>query len=151
VPGLGATQFGSLEGQQWGGPFVPGDRSIKNFRFNQAYRVDLILFRQILGQVTDAMYVKPKFRWDILPGLGFDVQLVYSRALEAASTPSATGPGTGSSNLGIELDGILTYASGDGFQAWMQYGILQPMGGLEPPGRSLSRAQALAVGLAAKF
>jgi uncharacterized protein (TIGR04551 family) len=150
VPGLGATQYGSLEGQQWGGAAV-GDRSIRNFRFNPAYRVDLILFHQILGQVTDALYVKPRFRWDILPGLGFDVQLVYSRALEASSTPSATGPGDGSSNLGIELDGMLTYTAGDGFQAWMQYGLLQPMSGLEPPGRSLSRAQAFAVGLAAKF
>ena len=65
-----------------------GDRSIRNFRFNPAYRVDLVLFHQILGQVTDAMYVKPKLRWDIFPGLSLDAQLVYSRALEATSTPS---------------------------------------------------------------
>jgi hypothetical protein len=57
----------------------------------------------------------------------------------------------GSANLGIELDGMLTYAAGDGFQAWTQYGILQPMGGLAPQDRSLRRAQALAIGLAAKF
>jgi uncharacterized protein (TIGR04551 family) len=148
VPGIGVTPFGSLEGQQWG---LAGDHTIRNFRFNQAYRVDLILFRQILGQVTDALYVKPKLRWDILPGLGLDVQLVYSRALESSSTPSATGPGTGSSNLGLELDTMVTYTAGDGFQAWLQYGFLQPLGGLEPAGRSVSRAQALAVGLAAKF
>jgi uncharacterized protein (TIGR04551 family) len=149
VPRLGLTPYGSLEGAQWG---RGGDRSIRNFRFNPAYRVDLILFHQILGQVTDAVYVKPKLRWDLLPGLFLDAQLVYSRALEASSTPSARADGTGgSANLGIEVDGMLTYAAGDGFQAWAQYGILQPMGGLAPEDRSIKRAQAIAVGLAAKF
>jgi hypothetical protein len=46
---------------------------------------------------------------------------------------------------------MLTYAAGDGFQAWVQYGILQPMAGLAPEDRSLRRAQALSIGLAAKF
>jgi uncharacterized protein (TIGR04551 family) len=149
VPQLGATPYGSLEGAQWN---RTGDRTIRNFRFNPAYRVDLLLFRQILGQVTDAMYVKPKFRWDLLPGLFLDGQLVYSRALDAKSTPSVAADGSGgSANLGLELDAMLTYAAGDGFQAWLHYGILQPLGGLEPPDRSVSRAQALALGLAAKF
>jgi uncharacterized protein (TIGR04551 family) len=149
IPSRGQTPYGSLEGAQWG---RGGDRSIRNFRFNPAYRVDLILFHQILGQVTDAVYVKPKLRWDLLPGLFFDAQVVYSRALEASSTPSARADGTGgSANLGIEVDGMLTYAAGDGFQAWAQYGILEPMGGLAPEDRSLKRAQAMAVGLAAKF
>ncbi len=150
VPQLGYTQYGSVEGAQWGGP--GGDRSIRNFRFNPAYRVDLVLFHQILGQVTDAVYAKPKFRWDIFPGLSFDLQVIYSRALEKSSTPSAHTDGTGgSANLGIEGDAILTYTAGDGFQAWAQWGVLQPMGGLAYQDRSLGRAQVLATGLAAKF
>jgi uncharacterized protein (TIGR04551 family) len=149
VPQLGQTPYGSLEGAQWN---RAGDRTIGNFRFNPAYRVDLILFHQILGGVTDAVYVKPKLRWDLLPGLFVDAQVVYSRALEAKSTPSANADGSGgSASLGIEVDGMLTYAAGDGFQAWVQYGILQPMSGLAPEDRTLHRAQALAVGLAAKF
>jgi uncharacterized protein (TIGR04551 family) len=147
VPQLGPQAYGSLEGAQWDG----GDNAIRNFRFNPAYRVDLILFHQILGQVTDAMYVKPKLRWDIFPGLSLDTQLVYSRALQASSTPSAFGPGTGKANLAFELDNTLTYGAGNGFQAWAQWGILQPMSGLSFQERSLSRAQAIAVGLAAKF
>lgn len=150
VPQLGYTQYGSVEGAQWGGP--GGDRSIRNFRFNPAYRVDLVLFHQILGQVTDAVYLKPKFRWDIFPGLSFDAQVIYSRALEKSSTPSAHTDGTGgSANLGIEADAILTYTAGDGFQAWAQWGVLQPMGGLAYQDRSLGRGQVLATGLAAKF
>jgi len=148
APGFGPQPYGSLEGAQWSG----ADRSIRNFRFNPAYRVDLVLFHQILEQVTDALYLKPKFRWDLLPGLALDGQIVYSRALEAKSTPSVRADGSGgSANLGIEADAVLTYGSGDGFHAWAQYGVLQPLGGLETPGRSLSRAHVIATGLAAKF
>jgi uncharacterized protein (TIGR04551 family) len=143
VPSLPYSPPGSLEGAQWSA--AAGDRTISNFRFNPAYRVDLILFRQILGQVTDALYVKPKLRWDLFPGLALDLQLVYSRALESASTPGQSG------NLGVEGDAMLTYSAGDGFEAWFQYGLLQPLAGLAYQDRSLSRAQALAVGLAAKF
>ncbi len=149
APQLGPQPYGSLEGAQWG---VGGDHSIRNFRFNPAYRVDLVLFHQILGQVTDAVYVKPKFRWDIFPGLSFDGQIIYSRALEKSSTPSAHLDGTGgSANLGVEADGILKFTAGDGFQAWLQYGILQPLGGLAVQDKSLSRAHVLATGLAARF
>ena len=45
----------------------------------------------------------------------------------------------------------MTYTAGDGFQAWVQWGVLQPLGGLEPPGRSIGRAHVIATGLAAKF
>ena len=126
----------------------PGDRSLRNFRFNPAYRVDLILFRQILGQVTDAWYLKPNVRWDIFPGLAFDGAIVYSQALAANSTPSAV-TGHPAKPLGLELDTMLTYTSGSGFQAFAQWGILQPLDAFGP--QELTRAQTLAVGLVAKF
>jgi uncharacterized protein (TIGR04551 family) len=153
--------YGSLEGPQW---IVGRDRSIRNFRFNPAYRVDLVLFRHILGQVTDAFYVKPKLRWDILPGLRLDASIIYSQALYSQSTPSAAGDGTPANNLvnkghaplGLEGDAVLTYTSGDGFQAFGQWGVLQPLAGFKytaPDGTaaSPSRAHFLAFGLAAKF
>ncbi len=156
--------YGSMEGPQFG---LNGDRSIRNFRFNPAYRVDLILFREILGQVTDAWYLKPKLRWDILPGLTFDGAIIYSRAMFSESTPSASeDPFThrvadkGHANLGLEADGVLTYGSGDGFHAFAQWGVLQPLAGLNvrpPPTASdqstvkPSRAHFIGVGLAAKF
>jgi uncharacterized protein (TIGR04551 family) len=147
-------RYGSVEGAQWG----LGDRTIRNFRFNPAYRVDLILWRQVLGQVTDAMYVKPKLRWDIFPGVALDASVVYSRALFSESTPSAVAdPLTGaladegSANLGIEADAVLTYTSGDGFQMFAEWGVLQPLSGLESAGEDGDRAHFLAVGLAARF
>ena len=159
IPTRGPAKYGSLEGAQW----IPNkDRSIRNFRFNPAYRVDLILFRHILGQVTDAFYLKPKLRWDILPGLRLDLAAIYSQALFSQSTPSASADANGNlvnkgkAPLGIEGDAILTYTSGDGFQAFGQWGVLQPLGALKttaPDGTSASpsRAHFLAFGLAAKF
>lgn len=165
-----ATPYGSVEGAQWR---EGTDRTIRNFRFNPAYRVDLVLWRHVLGQVTDAAYLKPTLRWDIFPGLRLDAAIIYSRALFSESTPSAaidpviTDPNTastapvadkGSADLGIEVDASLTYTSGDGFQAFFQWGVLQPLEGLRTHGplgatgeATLSRAHFLAVGLAAKF
>ena len=112
----------------------------------------LILWNQIIGGVTDAFYLKPKLRWDILPGLGLDFWMVYSRALERTSTPSVRPDGSGgSSNLGVEFDSQLTYTSGDGFVAWLQGGVLLPLGGFDTPTREPGRAGLLASGLAIKF
>lgn len=148
--------YGSVEGPQYG---LPGDRSIRNFRFNPAYQVDLILWNRILGQVTDAWYLRPSLRWDILPGLTFDAVAIYSQALYGESTPSAVAAGTegedrytlqsrGDKGLGMELDGRLTLQTGDGFQTWTELGVLQPLSGL---GNELSRGWVLNVGFAAKF
>ncbi len=154
-PGIAAATtrapypYGVLEGQQYG---VGGDHSIRNFRFNPAYRVDVILFRQILGGVTDAWYVKPKVHWDVMPGISIDGAIVYSSALFGESTPSSTGAGTGKKALGIEGDGKVTYTSGDGFEAWVEYGILQPLDALKTSSdRTLARGHALHLGIAAKF
>jgi uncharacterized protein (TIGR04551 family) len=147
-----ASTYGTLEGPQWGTFDGVADRSIRNFRFNPAYRVDVVLFRQILGGVTDAWYVKPTFHWDIVTGVAFDGGILYASALSGESTPSSTGPGSGKKALGIEGDGKLTYTSGDGFQAWAEYGILQPLDAFKTPtSGNLTRAHALHVGIAARF
>ncbi len=134
---------GSFEGPQWGG----GDRSIRNFRFNPAYHVDLVLYRQILGTVTDSWYLTPTLRWDIFPGLRFDFAAIYSQAMYASSTPSAQF--TPHKMLGIELDGKLSYTSGDGFVPWFETGVFQPLDAFGPG--SLSRAWVIRGGLAIKF
>jgi uncharacterized protein (TIGR04551 family) len=153
--------YGSAEGPQYG---QPGDHRITNFRFNPAYNVDLILWRRILGQVTDAWYLRPSLRWDIFPGLVFDGAVIYSQAIYSQSTPSArfvnnTGADRyaiadrGSKPLGVELDGKLTLAPGDGFQAWTEFGMLQPFSGFDNPETpvTLKRAWVLNFGLATKF
>jgi uncharacterized protein (TIGR04551 family) len=156
-PTGGQPVYGSLEGPQYGFNCDPAglasgacDRTVSNFRFNPGYRVDLILWREILGQVTDAWYLKPTLRWDILSGLSYEGQIVYSQAIFGASTPSAGSASSGHRPLGVELDNKFGYVTDDGFAAWLQYGVLFPLDGFRGGG-SLTRAHALRAGLAVKF
>jgi uncharacterized protein (TIGR04551 family) len=146
-------QAGDIDGAQ----FSPYDKSpdIRNFRFNPAYRVDLILWRDILQGVTDAWYLKPTARYEFLDGLAATLSVVYSQAMYASSTPSTT-----STPLGIEVDAGLKYKSDDGFVAWIDYGLLQPLSGLgygpggtpaSAPQNDLSRAHAIRTGVAVTF
>jgi uncharacterized protein (TIGR04551 family) len=132
---------------------VDQDHFIRNFRFNPAYRVDLILWRDLLGNVTDAWYLKPALRYDILEGLSLKLAVIYSQAMYASSTPN-----TRHRPLGLELDTTIQYASDDGFNAWLSWGALRPLDGLDyvsgtrgPNDHSLVTAHALRTGLAIKF
>ncbi len=152
-PGRGQPNAGDYDGRQYNcaANGTCTDNDVRNYRFNQAYRVDQILWRQIVGGVTEAFYVKPTFRWDILEGVGLNAQLVYSQALYAASTPSQT-----KAPLGFEMDLGFSYASDDGFAAWVNYGFLVPLAGFDfaPTSgttSSLASAHALRTGLAVKF
>jgi uncharacterized protein (TIGR04551 family) len=116
---------GSFDGQQYSANASDNtSTSIGNYRFNPAYQVDLILWRRLLGTVTDAWYVKPTFRWDVLDGLTVGGQVVYSQAIFAESTPSQT-----NSPLGIELDVGVKYQSDDGFVFFLDYGLLKLLNG----------------------
>jgi len=154
-PGRGQPSAGDYDGRQYAcdtqtaGPCT--DNDVRNYRFNQAYRVDEILWRQIVGGVTKAFYVKPTFRWDILEGVGLNAQVVYSQSLNPESTPSTT-----RAPLGVEVDLGFSYASDDGFMAWVKYGFLAPLAGFDfSPGSgktgSPASAHALRTGLAVKF
>jgi uncharacterized protein (TIGR04551 family) len=100
------------------------DNNINNFRFNRDYRIDLILWRELLGSVTDAFYLKPTLDYVITEGLDWSFSAIYSQALHKISTPGDSAP------LGIELDTGIHYASDDGFIATFDYGILFPFSGL---------------------
>jgi uncharacterized protein (TIGR04551 family) len=113
---------GSVDGNQVGAAYP----SLNNYRFNPAYQVDLILWRRILGTVTDAWYLKPTFKWEVLDGLSVGAQVVYSQAIFAASTPSGV-----SKPLGIELDLGVKYQSDDGFVFFLDYGLLKMLSGFD--------------------
>lgn len=115
---------------------APGrDGAISTFRFHPNYRVDLILWRSILRQISGAYYFRPGVSYDFIRGdfgqlLGGRVDLVYSRA----SAPVQTWGN--SADLGVEVDASLYYRSEDGpeildgFYAMAQFGLLFPMQGL---------------------
>lgn len=158
-PERGAAQPGWIDGAQFG---AGSDFAIRNFRFNGAYRVDQILWRELLGNVTDAWYLKPGVRYDVLEGFSLQLALIYSQAIFGTSTPSGK-----ARPLGLEGDLTMRYASDDGFNAWVSWAVLEPLSGLgypanyglntapgefaggAPPG--LKRAHALRTGLALKF
>ncbi len=118
---------GDLGGYQAG----QGDHSIRNFRFSPDYHVDRILFRELLGGVTDAIYIRPHMRHRLCTlgegELGIQLFGIFSFAAEPSSTPGLKAP------LGVELDPSLTYKSGDNFSAALDYALLLPLKGLDHP------------------
>ena len=162
APGFGNYQSGrvvnpggaSVDGPQYScGAGGCADNAIRNFRFNRAYRVDLILWREILGGITDAVYVKPSVKYSLADGFDLFGSAIYSQALYSESTPS-----TVSRSLGFEVDVGARYETEDGFVAGLSWGILFPMAGLQESAavsptlvRDFETAQALRGTLAVRF
>ena len=133
--GQPATQPGDIDGPQ---AAIPTDTTVDNFRFHPDYRIDRILFRELIGTVTDAFYFRPHVRWRILNFSGgtltANLFAVASFAVQSSSTPGGESP------LGIEIDPGLTYQTPDGFFASLEYAALFPLAGLDNPAMGL-RAQ----------
>jgi len=119
------------------------DSTINNFVLARDYRIDNILFRELFGGVTDALYLKPSIRYQVADGFDIFGGLLASRSLYAQSTPSGTDP-----YLGVELNAGVSYQTEDGFFAQLTYAVLFPLSGMgNPPGNTtapgLDTAQAL--------
>jgi uncharacterized protein (TIGR04551 family) len=159
VPTSGA-QWGDYDGAQYGqrpcNVDAPSsqplciDRDIRNFRFNQDYRIDLILWREIIGGITDALYLKPSVNYAFNDSLSVFGSFIYSKALKPSSTPNGN-----STQLGFEIDAGVRYQTDDGFYAQLAYGILFPFDGMtygylaNIPGAAI--AQALRAQLGIRF
>lgn len=134
-PSAGLQPIGKA-GDLFGGQLnVPGDRRADDFHFHTDFRVDRILFHELLGTVTDAAYARPHIRWRH-PRFGagrldLDLAAVASTALYATSTPSGSRP------LGFEVDPTISYRSRDGFGIVLGAGVLVPFSGLDNPARNL--------------
>jgi uncharacterized protein (TIGR04551 family) len=135
APGFGAypstntnPQPGDLDGLQ---AHPPTDTTVDNFRFHPDYRIDRILFHEIIGLVTDAVYLRPHARvriYDSSPStLTFSTAAIASWAVYASSTPGLQHP------LGLEIDPTLTYETRDGLLFALEYAVLFPWSGLDNP------------------
>lgn len=128
-PGFGLREIlnprsvnGDFDGPQFGPP--SNTNYDTHFRFNPDYHVDLILFREILGTVTNAFYLRPHVGYKITEGLEVRGDVIASFASSAKATP-------GNSNLlGVEIDATGKYKTEDGFMIMLQYGVLIPLNGL---------------------
>ena len=133
APGFGAVQNpnsprpqpGDLDGIQ---AAPPRDNRIDNFRFHSDYRIDRILFREIIGTVTDAVYARPHARLRLARArsaeLSATTDVIGSRAVEASSTLSGKAP------LGIEIDPSLVFET-HSFLAALDYAVLFPLSGFD--------------------
>lgn len=133
APGFGVLQRPSATPPRAGdidGPQAnpPRDTRVDNFRFHPDYRIDRILFREIIGAVTDAVYARPHVRVRLARAksaqLTAHAAAVASSAVEARSTLSGKAP------LGIEVDPSLVFET-HSFVAALDYGVLFPMAGLD--------------------
>ncbi len=118
--GAAAPTAGAFDGAQAN---LPSDTTVDNYRFHPDYRIDLILFREILGTITDAVYLRPHAHVAIVRAgtsrLELGAAAIVSWAMKAASTPG------NASFLGVELDPELRYVAA-GFTAGLQYGVFLP-------------------------
>lgn len=121
------------------------DRRLSNFQFSPDYQIDLILFRRMLGTVTDALYLRPEVAYRFDERIAGRFSLVYSQAMLAQSTPSNVGNTRGHKPLGLELDGEVTVGTSPHKErghalASLAGGLLFPLGGFNNP-RNLAGQQ----------
>ena len=103
-----------------------GDHTASQFVFDPDYEVDMILFRELMGAVSNAWYVRPNFSYDITDRFRMKIQNVTSFVHKRVSTP-----GNGIM-YGVEFDGDFEYHN-DAFSAGIAYGVLFPLGALDHP------------------
>jgi uncharacterized protein (TIGR04551 family) len=134
APGFGAfpkigappPQKGDLDGAQANPPY---DNTVNNFRFNPDYRIDRILFREIIGTVTDAIYFKPHAQVSPVRFRRGELELSLFSVFSMAAVPSSTP--SGDRLLGVEIDPTITYRSDIGFEAALEQATLVPLSGLD--------------------
>ncbi len=120
IPGRTHIAYANLLGNP------PGDGKLSQFIFNREYKVDMILWRHLIGAVTNAGYVKPFLSYDLTKSIGFKVANITSFALKPVATP-------GNSRMyGTEFNADVGYTTG-GFTGSVSYGVLFPLGALAHP------------------
>ena len=122
--GQTSTQKGDLDGPQLR---PPGDTTINNFRFHPDYHVDLILWRRLIGQVTDAVYVRPSIVagpfGSAMNAISFEAAVINSNAVYATTPPGQERA------LGTELNLLARYRYEPSFEIGLSYGVLFPGAG----------------------
>jgi uncharacterized protein (TIGR04551 family) len=109
-----------------GDPTNTNAKTLTQFAFNRDYKVDMILWRHLIGAVTNAGYIKPFIQYDVTKSVTFKIANVSSFALKTVATPG------NDTMYGTEFDGDLGYAS-NGLFVGISYGVLFPLGAMNHP------------------
>ena len=115
-----------------------GDHAINDFHFSPDYHVDEILFRHIMGTVTNAIYFKPQaaYWFDLgrTRAIGINGGAIFSMAQVPVSTPGDA------LFYGIETDVSAGYRNtAEGFYAGITWGVFWPLAALNRPFEHLER------------
>jgi uncharacterized protein (TIGR04551 family) len=112
----GRSNFADPQGEQ--------NKKVTNFKFDPDYHVDLLLFREVIGTITNCFYFKPRVQYDLFDSetdsFGFRFDIEYGQALEPEAYPG------NSAFLGIETDFRIFYEEKNRFFAVLEYGMLWP-------------------------
>ena len=97
---------------------------VTNFKFDRNYHLDLILFREVIGAVTNTIYVKPYIAYDLFDSveeeLGARLDVLWAQAAEPQATPGD------SADYGLEADLRLFYGEKDRFNFDIEAGLFFP-------------------------
>jgi uncharacterized protein (TIGR04551 family) len=137
--GMASGDDGEIIGAYAGANSLWGnDGRFSAFSFNKNYHVDQLLFREVLGSVSNAVYFRPHFSFDLLPGeqvaLGGGVNALYAMAVSPDAYPG------NSRNLGLEFGANVFYEETDRFLVDVGFGTLFPFAALDRPENFLEKA-----------
>jgi len=130
--GLASGDDGELM-EAWLGRADPWgtDSRYSAFTFNRNYAVDMLLYREVLGGISNTAYIRPHFDFDIIPteesAFGGLLAGQYALALEPDGYPGD------SPHLGLEFDAQVFYEETNRFLAAVGFGVLFPFAGLDRP------------------
>ena len=112
------------------------------YRFDPNYHVDLILFREVVGTVTNAFYGNPYIRTKFFESQSGDSWMDFQfDAIASASADKQGAPSSSSRWLGLEFDGALRFIEDGSFRSELEGGLLFPFNGLSgrPGNRRLTQ------------
>lgn len=133
-----ASGFGVLD--KYDGQQGSTKGTLNNMPFSPDYHVDLLLYRRLIGTISESWYLKPEAGYRFNEILWSKISAMYAQAFLARSTPSGLGnnPRT---PLGIELNAEIGYGAHDiqgelergRLHASLLGGVLFPLAGMANP------------------
>ncbi|MGB0589708.1 MAG: hypothetical protein ACPGU1_08530 [Myxococcota bacterium] len=107
---------------------VRENETISSFWFHRDYHIDLLLFRQVIGTVTNAVYVRPWVAYTLLDTEAVEIGARFDALYAAAMNPEGT-PGKGD-HWGVEFDASAWVNLPHGFGMSLHTGVLLPLDAL---------------------
>ena len=109
--------------------FQVNNRKLTNFKMHRAFRVDQLLYREVIGAVTNSFYLSPWVQHVFLDKgvhkLGARLDLLYARAFDRDGTPGRD------YDLAFEADLTGFYKLGRSLDARLIFAALIPFGALD--------------------